>query len=325
MRFAVLLLVAVALAGCGSSQSASSSSTGGSSVTLAQNHVHSIVIMPHNPNVLYLGAHYKLYKSTDGGATWHPLTGQMMLSLALDPAHPSTLYAVSSKRGLEKTTDGGRHWKRLAVGGPSGQITGVVFDPVGHIVLAYGLGIHRSVDGGAHWSTELPGKSIGSVAVGSGRTAYASSTEDGIYVSHDGGVHWKRVASIGNQPAVQVVAAQHVAYAVAAIGVFKSANDGRTWNTLAKAPTNIQFLGMSPTDPNEVFGEVGAGGFVASHDGGATWHAANAGLRAQNFSASTIRVAPSSPKVVYTGSWGLHFYASHDGGYHWVQTATLTR
>ena len=73
----------------------------------------------------------------------------------------------------------------------------------------------------------------------------------------------------------------------------------------------------------EVFAEVAQKGFVASHDGGITWHPANNGIHDRNFSASTIRVAPSAPNVVYTGSWGVHFYASRDAGRHWTQTAAL--
>jgi plastocyanin len=95
------------------------------------------------------------------------------------------------------------------------------------------------------------------------------------------------------------------------------------WTALAHAPEGIEFLGLAPSNPNEVFGEVAQKGFVVSRDGGATWHPANAGIQDRNFSASTIRVAPSSPNVVYTGSWGVHFYASQDGGRHWKRIASL--
>ena len=318
----LLLLLTAALAGCGSPSSGSSSNpTPSSSISAAQNHVHSIVILPNNPNELYLGAHYKLYKSNDGGRKWHPLTRQMMLSMAMDPAHPSTLYAVSLQRGLVKTTDGGVHWASTEAGIPHGKVTGVAFDPADKAVLAYGLGIYRSVDGGAHWSHVLTSGQIRSVAAGADGTACAA-TDNGLYVSHDGGVHWKLVASVGNQPVIQVAASEGVAYAVAAVALFKSSNGGRSWKPLPKAATGIEFIGVSPSDPREIIAEVANQGFVASHDGGATWHAAN-GIHDTNFNASTVRVAPSSPNVAYTGSWGIHFYASHDGGRHWSKTSTL--
>jgi photosystem II stability/assembly factor-like uncharacterized protein len=271
-----------------------------------------------------MGAHYRLYKSSDGGVKWHPMINLMMLSMALDPRHPSTLYAVSSKRGLLKTTDGGAHWKPSQAGIPAGQVTGVALDRVNGTVFAYGVGIYRSTDGGSHWTPVLPKKTFSNVAIGAGHTAYAASQVDGLYVSHDGGVRWKHVGSIGNQPVIQVGAAGQVAYAAAAIGLFKSVDGGHRWKLLTGAPPGIQFVGISPTDPNEVFGEFGAHSFVVSYDGGASWHSANSGIRDKNFTASTIQVAPSSPQIVYTGSWGLSFYASHDGGRHWVRTARLT-
>lgn len=323
MRLSVVLLLgaACALSGCGGNSSASSAATS-TPATLAVNHAHSIVVMPGNPNDVLMGTHYHLYKSTNGGKSWHPLVKQMVLSLALDPAHVSTLYAVSLQKGLEKSTDGGTHWTSLAVGTSKGHLTGVAFVSTKQVVLAYGVGIYRSTSGATPWSNVLAKQSIYNIVVGSDGTVYAASA-NGLYVSHDVGLHWTIASSIGNQPVVQAAAAGNVAYAVAAVALMKSSNAGRSWKVLSSAPAGIEFLGVSPTDPNEVFGEVGAQGFVVSRDGGISWHKANQGITDHNFNASVVRVSPSSPKVVYTAAWGLHFYASKDGGHHWTRTATL--
>jgi photosystem II stability/assembly factor-like uncharacterized protein len=327
----VPVLLVLALAGCGSSNpSASGSSNSGAAASgsaantapNAQNHVHSIVIMPHNPNMLYLGAHYRLYKSSDGGKSWHSLTSQMMLSMSMDLAHPSTLYAVSLQKGLVKSTDGGRHWVLAMHGIPKGQVTGVSINPPGRVVLAYGNGLYQSTNGGVTWASSLHGDSITSAAFGSGNTAYASSGA-GLFVSRDSGRHWKSVHAIGNQPIVQVVASGPVAYAVTAFSVLRTNNGGRTWVTLHKAPIGVEFVGLAPSDPNELLAEVSGKGFYATYDEGATWQRANAGIHDTNFSASTVRVAPSTPTVAYTGAWGLDVYATHDAGRHWVKVATL--
>jgi photosystem II stability/assembly factor-like uncharacterized protein len=126
-----------------------------------------------------------------------------------------------------------------------------------------------------------------------------------------------------NQPVIQVAAAGAAAYAVTPIALIKTADGGRSWRQLGSAPTGIEFVGVSPSDPNEILAEVAGSGFRASYDGGITWRNANRGIHDRDFNASTVRIAPSSPNVVYTGAWGLHFYASHDGGRHWTQTATL--
>jgi photosystem II stability/assembly factor-like uncharacterized protein len=322
MRFSLVLIVgaAVALAGCGGGSSASSAPTS-TPAALAVNHAHSIVVMPNNPNDLLMGAHYRLYKSTNGGKSWQPLVNQMVLSMALDSTHPSTIYAVSLQKGLEKSVDGGVHWTALSAGIAKGHLTGVSFMPASHVVLAYGVGIYRSAPGGTHWSNVLAKQSIYSIAIGADGTAYAASS-NGLYVSHDAGLHWKAVAQIGNQPVVQAAASGKVAYAIAAVALMKSTDDGQTWKALTGAPS-IEFLGVSPTIPNEVFGEIGAQGFVVSRDGGVHWQKANAGITDRNFNASVVRVSPSSPNVVYTAAWGLHFYASQDAGQHWTRTATL--
>jgi photosystem II stability/assembly factor-like uncharacterized protein len=321
----------ILVTGCGSpgATSTTPTSTPGSGTSSSPtapgglNHVHSIVVLPNDPNELYLGTHYHLYKSTDGGTHWHTLAKQMVLSMAMDPAHPATLYAVSSQRGLERSSDGGTHWSPSAKGIPAHAIIGVAFDPVAHAVFAYGLGIYRSMDGGVHWKSVVPPISISNISTSNDGTSYAASST-GLYVSHDGGSHWKSVKSIGNQPILQVGAAGSVAYAVAPISILKSANDGKSWKTLPKSPAGIEFIGVSPSDPNEVVAELGGKGFEASHDGGATWQKANNGIHYFDFNASSVRVAPSSPQVVYTGAWGLHFYVSHDGGSHWKQVALLT-
>jgi hypothetical protein len=246
----------------------------------------------------------------------------MVLSMVLDPAHLSTIYAVSLQKGLEKSTDGGVHWVQLAVGISKGHLTGVAFAPTSHVLFAYGVGIYRSTTGGTHWSNVLAKQSIYNIAVGADGTAYAAAS-NGLYVSHDVGLHWKIVSSIGNQPVVQAAATGKVAYAIAAVALMKSTDDGHTWKPLTTAPAGIEFLGVSPTNPNEVFGEIGAQGFVTSRDGGITWRKADQGITDRNFNASVVRVSPSSPNVVYTAAWGLHFYASTDGGRHWTRTATL--
>ena len=113
---AVLLVV-----GCGSSSPNSPASSAGTTpTTLALNHAHSIVVMPSNPKVIYMGAHYHLYRSSDGGVKWHPLLKQMIVSMALDPTHPSTLYGVSNVHGLLKITNSGTHWTSLTGAIPHG-------------------------------------------------------------------------------------------------------------------------------------------------------------------------------------------------------------
>lgn len=334
LRAAPIFLAALLLAGCGSSNSATGAATGTGTATSSsggtgsvnqpggENHVHSILITPTNANDIYLGTHYRLYRSTNGGGSWHALLKQMVLSMALDPNRPTEMYAISLQAGLEKSTDGGQRWTVISAGPAKGKVTGVLFDPTDRAVVAYGYGIYRSTDGGNHWTHTLAAESIANVAAGSAGTLYAAAG-DGLFISRDG-THWSSVKIVAGQPVVQVAVSGTVAYADAAVQVLKSTDAGHSWKPLNRAPQGIEYFSVSPSNPNELIGEVAQQGFVVSHDGGASWHPANRGIHDHNFSASTIRIAPSASLVAYTGSWGVHFYATHDGGRYWARVATLT-
>ncbi|MGI9159483.1 MAG: VPS10 domain-containing protein, partial [Saprospiraceae bacterium] len=95
-----------------------------------------LVINHQNPQILYaafwdrirsnkesivFGPHARIYKTTDGGATWTQLTGGLptgimgRTGLAISAQNPDKLYAIyvdtlSRPGGMFKTTDGGANW-----------------------------------------------------------------------------------------------------------------------------------------------------------------------------------------------------------------------
>ena len=112
-------------------------------------HIGRIVIHPKNPDIVYVGAMGRLwtpnetrgvFKTTDGGKTWKKVlyvndkTG--VIDLVVDRQHPDTLYAATYEvqrkpwklfegglgSGIYKTTDGGKTWKKLGGGLPTGPI-----------------------------------------------------------------------------------------------------------------------------------------------------------------------------------------------------------
>jgi photosystem II stability/assembly factor-like uncharacterized protein len=313
---AAAALSALVLAGCGGSSAGSSTPP-----ARAENHLHSIAIVPGHPDEAYFGAHYYLYQTTDGGKQWARLTKQMMLSLALEPQRATTLFAVSLQRGLVESRDAGKHWSTVTSSIPKGNVTGVTVAPSAGTVFAYGAGIYRSADGGAHWTHARAGDSVSSMTGGVGNTVFAA-TGNGLLVSSDGGRSWKAQKTIGAQPVVQVASSGSTVYAVTAVGLMKSTDDGTTWTTLSKAPIGIEFMAVAPSDPRQIVAEVSQKGFYSSSDGGATWQSGS-GIHDRKFNGSTVQVAAANPEIAYTGAWGLNIYATHDGGRHWVKTATL--
>jgi len=124
-----------------------------------------LVINPKNTNILYAAAYEKyrypwhfeaggkgsgIYKTVDGGKTWHRLTGGLpegklgRIGLAIYPQDPDILYAVvenlNPKPGVKLPTS------------PS-ELNKIKFDKMGdpYFKLLVGGEVYRSEDAGLHW------------------------------------------------------------------------------------------------------------------------------------------------------------------------------
>jgi len=138
----------------------------------------------------------------DGGGHWvarnngfPPGTG--VISLAIDPADTSAIFAGTAQHGLYETTNGGATWGKLSLA-PS-EVFGLAIDPVttSTIFAAASGGIYRSTDGGATWGKVLSNAFAGvAVAVDPANASevIASTTgpRGGVFLSTDGGTMWSR-------------------------------------------------------------------------------------------------------------------------------------
>lgn len=83
--------------------------------------IEALAIATADPSVLYLaatdGAGGPVFRSTDGGDTWvsrwSGLSPTRIVSLAIDPASPSVVYAGSDSRAVLQSTDGGASWRTI--------------------------------------------------------------------------------------------------------------------------------------------------------------------------------------------------------------------
>src|SRR6266508_1905778 len=132
------------------------------------------------PNVFYIGVNNGgVWKTTDYGLTWGPIfddqpTGSIG-DLAVAPSDPNIIYVgsgeglqrpdLSTGDGIYKSTDGGKTWRNVGLGGAQ-QIGSVIIDPkdpnrvfVAALGHPYGpneeRGVYRSTDGGATWRSVL--------------------------------------------------------------------------------------------------------------------------------------------------------------------------
>jgi len=139
-----------------------------------------MVIHPTDPNTMFAAASSGgVWKTTDGGASWKPLTDMLanlaVNALAIDRGNPNVLYAGTGEgfynsgslrgAGIFKSTDGGANWARLesTAGQDFYYVNKIVISPNDHqrLYAATGAGVWRSVDGGATWVRVLDPQIIG--------------------------------------------------------------------------------------------------------------------------------------------------------------------
>jgi photosystem II stability/assembly factor-like uncharacterized protein len=119
--------------------------------------------------------------------------------LAVDPANPATVYAVTGFNGLWKSTDRGENFTALSIPlGGTDDIYRFVINPddPSELWAATEKGLLKSADGGQSWASADRGTGnylVKSIALVPGKagTVYAASGGEGVYRSDDGGASWR--------------------------------------------------------------------------------------------------------------------------------------
>ena len=168
--------------------------------------VSQLAVDAQSPNIVWeIGP--SLRKSTNGGATWNPVTfpGPSVVAMALDPGVSGHLYASSSFvfcmfnctypaiPYLYRSVDGGATWIQIPSVGPS---TPLLVDGSTSPSTVYNGLANRSVDGGITWPAIAPppGDSPTLLSLDPGGAVYAESSQ-GLFVSHDHAQTWTAAGS----------------------------------------------------------------------------------------------------------------------------------
>ena len=253
-----------------------------------------------------------------GGHTNPPISGRVN-AVVFDPTHPGTCYLVGSTGGLWKSTDRGFTWVPLSNGPswPTLAAGSIALNPVnGNTVLVgtgdydgfdaygYGVGLMRSTDGGLTWTNvgrnQMRGLAVSGVTIDRTNPLVCVATTGrgprsagpgSIFRSTDGGATWSRVANTpqGDWSSLTVgipdpVSGKQTYYAsLEGAAIFKSVDAGATW-TLVNAPINFSNQGgpvglrvaaskFSPTTVYMIDGSADLldGRIYRSQNSGATW------------------------------------------------------
>ena len=291
--------------------------------------IGSIDVAESNPNIVYVGTGSAAirsnviigrgaYKSTDAGRTWQFIgleNGGQIGSMVIHPKDPNTVWAAAlgspfgpnEERGVYKTTDGGKTWKKtLFVNNETGaRVVAVnLSNPTevyagmyrgfrkGWDIISGGPssdgGIYKSMDGGETWKkieAGLPSPLIGKIDIDVARSQpnivyamiEAPGDQGGLYRSDDSGATWRIINSAGNLRSrpfyfnyVDVNPKNADEVWVNALSLHKSTNGGKTFTTVGTPHSDNHGIWFNPDDP-QIAIQVNDGGANVTRDGGRTW------------------------------------------------------
>jgi photosystem II stability/assembly factor-like uncharacterized protein len=266
-----------------------------------------------------------VYRSTDGGESFDHLGLEDVHdipALAVDPRDPDVCYVAglghlwgdNEERGVYKTIDGGRTWRKvLYIDEDTGACDVVVHPADPDIVFAAMYqrrrsigsfqsggpegGIYRSTDGGANWQKLTEGLPRQTGRIGLAVAASNPTVMCAIVESDDEGPRdtWSNRSRGG--------------------GVFRSEDGGDTWRRVSDfnpRPFYFSRICIDPTDDQLVY--LLGWQLYVSEDGGATFRAGLARTPHVDFHAMAIN--PQDPEQLLVGTDG-GLYVSYDQGKKW--------
>lgn len=325
--FWVSLVVCVVLSGCGKSEA-----------------VVEIALHPAKPDILYIATNDYIYKSKDGGRSWHNMSAGMthsrVIALAIDPLFPANIVAGTKGDAVFKSYDGGQRWVSRRTGLDDVTISSVVHQLVfapgssNHIFAATSLGVFESEDGGETWIKRMEGMKEVLMVVTldfdpqQPQTLYAG-TSGGVYKSIDGGRHWSMINNglvasdvLKSSRALGVTRIKvdphqpDTVYTATLNGLYKTTDGGQVWTRIGETLSDqmLSDLILDPTQLHVVY-VTNREGVFRSEDGGATWEPRNAGLSNVNIRALAMSAVDSN--LLYVGTNGKGLFRSLDSGLSW--------
>lgn len=311
--------------------------------------IGAVAVAPSDENIIYVGEGENtmrgnvseglggVWRSEDAGRTWKNIglkDGRHIVRLVIHPRDPNTVWAAvmghlfgpNEMRGVYKTTDGGKTWRKtLYVNNQTGA-SELVMEP-GNPQTFYagtwrlirtpyslesggeGSGLWKSTDGGETWSNISAKKGLPKGIWGIVGVAVAPSNPDkvyaiienaggGMFASTDGGETWTLTSNDNNirQRAWYYTKvfvdpkAENTVYAPN-VGFMRSRDGGKTFTAIRTPHGDHHDLWIDPEDPNRMI-VADDGGAQVSFDGGENWSTYMNQPTAQIYRVSTDNAFP---------------------------------
>lgn len=292
--------------------------------------VGAVAIFQANPSTVWVGTGEGnprnsasvgngVYKSLDGGTTWSHLgldRTERIHRIVLHPTNPELAYAAAMgqmwgenpERGVFKTTDGGKTWKRVLYVNDKTGCADLVMDPTNPNKLFAAMWEYR------RWPWFFKSGGPGS----------------GLYVSYDGGETWKRIGDgeglpkgdLGRMGVAIARSNPEIVYALIEAkrnALYRSEDAGRSWKmvndsrTINPRPFYYADIRVDPQNENRVYSLHT--NLTVSTDGGKSFTNITPGSRVHS-DHHALWIHPSDGNVLIDGNDG-GVAISYDRGKTW--------
>ena len=290
--------------------------------------IGAVAIAPSDENIVYAGEGENtlrgneseglegMWRSEDAGRSWQNIglkDARHIVRIIVHPRNPDIIWAAvighsfgpNENRGVYKTTDGGKTWRKVLYVNDLTGASDLVMEPGNPSVLYAGMwhvlrtpysmesggkgsGLWKSIDGGETWK-ELTAKRgmpkgtwgiVGvSVAPSNPDKIYAmiENPEGGLYTSSDGGESWTLGSNDNNirqrawyYSKVFVDPKNENTVYVLNVNFMRSRDGGKTFQSVPTLHGDTHDLWIDPEDGNRmILGDDG--GAQVSFDGASNW------------------------------------------------------
>ncbi len=291
-----------------------------------------VTIDPTNSNVVWTGTGERnsqrslgygdgVYKSSDGGKSWKNMglkDSRQIGSIVIDPRNSDKVYVAAEgsvwgpggDRGLYRTMDGGKTWKKILEISENTGVKNIVMDPRNPDLLYVSAEQRRR-----HVFTKIGG-----------------GPETAIYKSTNGGESWDKLTSglptvdMGGMGMAISPVNPDMIYAIIeaagdASGVYRSTDRGASWQKMSNHVAQGQYFNRifcDPLDADKIYSVETVS--QVSEDGGKTWKPI--GNNKRHVDDHAMWIQPDNPKHFLIGGDG-GIYETYDGGKEFIFKSNL--
>ena len=290
--------------------------------------IGSITVAKSDHNVIYVGggektvrgnvsSGYGIWKSVDAGKTWKAAGLKDSRHVPRIVVHPNNsdivyagvmgnIYKPTSERGVYKSTDGGKTWKKTLFSNEHAGVVDLIMDPNNPRILyastwrvqrtpyslssgGEGSALWKSTDSGETWTEISKNKGFAPGILGiigvtvspvNSQRVWAiveNKDKGGVYRSEDGGLNWRQVNSSRSlrqrawyySRIYADTQDEDVVYVVN-VSYHKSKDGGANFSSYRAPHGDHHDLWIAPENPKRmVIGDDG--GAQITYDGGETW------------------------------------------------------